>query len=833
MSVPAPSLVANGLVDWAARTPERVALHDRERALTFEEAAGLAGTCARMLVEHTGERRPDEPVIPLIVQRDVAGIVALLGAFYAGVPFAPIDAALPPAAVAELLARLGGPPLAVLTHPDQRRLVPTGTHPVPVPNHVRDPIAPQPVRPEDRSMVVFTSGSTGRPKGVVLDWWLHDARMGSPRREQRPPGTHLPNLAPVHWTAGIASAIDLATGASVGIIDPSRLDPLALLEELDRQQFARIALVPSLATQVLDLWPEGRRLESVTVVETYGEALTWEHVPGLRRLVSRDASIRAAYAASETVGGVFALEIRAEDPLGTGRVPLGRPRDPGRVRLEPTGDRADEAREIVVRGLVAKEYLGDPELTARRFGVDADGTRWWRSGDLAREGRDGQLRLVGRIDDMVKIRGTLVEPAEPERVLHAISGIRQAVVLPHRTSGGATRLVAHLELDAGSTLTPSEVMARLRAELAPHLVPRPLVRHDHLPLLATGKVDRMVLRDVPTEPWTVAPPRRVHDDVERAVAATAGEILELDGVHPDDDLWELGLDSLGAIELTVACSELGWGTLEPTAPLDHPTPAALAAALRVGALARASLAVTLNPEGARPPLFFVPGWGGTALAFHWVARALGDDQPVIVIEARGLHTPGAPDRTVDAGAARVAGEIDAAQPTGEVVVAGHSAGGVVAVEAARLLADRGRTVAVVLLDTPAPIPGGGRSRRERLREHLAGRRAVDVWRAALRRAHAELLALHPGNPERVTTARYRAFDLLAVRALRRHTTRPVDIPVTILHTGDLAHPDRWRALAPDLSIRPIAGGHLSMFVPPYADGLAACLAAVLGASPGA
>jgi len=826
-------VVATGLVDWAARTPQRVAVHDRERALTFEEVAGLAGTCARMLVERTGERHADEPVIPIIVQRNVAGIVALLGACCSGIPFAPIDAALPPAAVAELLVRLGGPPLALLTHPDQRRLVPTGTDPVPFPDDVRDPVAPQPVCAEDRSMVVFTSGSTGRPKGVVLDWRLHDARVDAPRRQRRPPLAHLPNLAPLHWTAGTGTAIDIATGSSVGMIDPSRLDPLALLEELDRQQFPQIALVPSLAVQVLDRWPEGRRLESVTDLETYGEALTWEHVPGLRRLIPEDAVIRAGYAASETVMGVLTLEIRADDPLGTGRVPLGPPRDPGQLRLEPTGDRADDAREIVVRGVVAKEYLGDPELTARRFGVDADGTRWWRSGDLAREGPDGQLHLVGRIDDMVKIRGTLVEPAEPERVLHAIPGIRQAVVLPHLMSGGATRLVAHLELDVGSALTPSDVAGRLRAELAPHLVPRPLVRHDHLPLLATGKVDRVALRDLPAEPWTKVAPRRVHDDVERAVAATACEILELDDVHPDDDLWELGLDSLGAIELTVACSELGWGTLEPTAPLDHPTAAALAAALRTGAPARTSLAVTLNPDGARPPLFFVPGWGGTALAFHWVARALGDDQPVVVIEASGLHTPGTPDRTVDAGAARVAGEIDAAQPTGEVVVAGHSAGGVVAVEAARLLADRGRTVAVVLLDTPAPVPGRGRrrTRRARLHEHLAGRRPVDVLRAARRRAHAELLALRPGDPDRGTTARYRAFDLLAVRALRRHRVRPVDLPVTLLHTGDVAHPDRWRALAPDLSVRPVAGGHLSMFLPPHADGLAANLAAVLGTSP--
>ena len=109
-------------------------------------------------------------------------------------------------------------------------------------------------------------------------------------------------------------------------------------------------------------------------------------------------------------------------------MPLGYPTCPDRLRLEPIGDDADEddARyEIVATGTVASGYLGDPALTAARFGTDADGTRWWRTGDLVQRAADGCLSHRGRIDDMVKIRGRLVEPAEPERVLRALPGRRE------------------------------------------------------------------------------------------------------------------------------------------------------------------------------------------------------------------------------------------------------------------------------------------------------------------------------------------------------------------------------------------------------------------------
>ena len=145
---------------------------------------------------------------------------------------------------------------------------------------------------------------------------------------------------------------------------------------------------------------------------------------------------------------------------------------------------------------VAMGYWRDRALTARAFGVDTDGTRFWRSGDLVRPDDEGLLHFVGRRDNVVKINGKLVEPSEPERVLGSIPGVRRGVVLVQPAPRGGSRLVAHLEVDDTGAPTPAEVRTAVVDRVAAHLVPAVLVRHDHLPLTERGKVDFPIARAI-------------------------------------------------------------------------------------------------------------------------------------------------------------------------------------------------------------------------------------------------------------------------------------------------------------------------------------------------
>ncbi len=578
-------------------------------------------------------------------------------------------------------------------------------------------------------------------------------------------------------------------------------------------------------------------------ISAAGEATRWEDVPGLRALVAPDAVIDALYGSTEAgMVPVCRLVIGPGDEVESGRVPLGDWTVPGRGRLVPLADGEDLA-EIVVRGVVARGYWDDPELEAAHFGRDEDGTRVLRTGNLARLDGRGRLVMAGRADELVKIRGMRVEPAEAERAFAGIAGVEQVVVLAHEGARG-TRLVGHVVVDPDVVAGPAEVRRELASRLPPHLVPSPLVVHAALPRLANGKVDRQALLAGPVEAWRSAVARPARDALEADVLVVCAEVLECDDVGPDDDLWELGLDSLRAVELAAGVSELGWGPFDQSLPLRHVSAAGIADALRAGAAGedpyRASEVVTLtegDPAGGVPVVAF-PGAGGTATAYVWLARALGSQRCFSVVEPHGLHTPGRPDRSVGAAADRAAGLVAARHPDGPVVLVGHSAGGAVAYETARRLTTRGRSVRVVLLDArltgPPPAPGAPTSGAPASGAPASGRPSVPGPRSRSRsRSRFRLEGLvsrivtevrlrwrtrRPGPPSR-DLVRFRAFGRIGERALRDYRPAPPTFPVVLLHVDDTARDD-WRAFVPDLDCRPVPGTHLTMLRPPHVDAVA-------------
>jgi acyl-coenzyme A synthetase/AMP-(fatty) acid ligase/thioesterase domain-containing protein len=809
---PSPLLVATDLVRRAAAEPIRIAARDERRAVTFAELDALAGTLATTLLEHRAELGPDA-YLPVVCGRDVESVIAMHAAMRAGLPFAPLDASSPPAMLAELLARTGDPRIAVVTRPEQAALLPAVVTVLEVPTGPGVATAPQPVCLEGPGAVLFTSGSTGRPKGVLLDWDGIDngvtVRRGD-HPDQDPRGSVL-ITSPFTFLGGFYWVTNMCTGPSLSIADPTAVDPVGLLERIDRERITVVSVVPSLAATIVGRWPDGRRLDSVRVVNTFGEALDWEQVPGLRALFSTDAVIASKYGASEGLSEIFRLTITPTTALGTGPVPLGTPVEPGRVRLQPVGDDPDGPRELAFLGRLARGYLGDPELTAAKFDQDADGTRVFRSGDVATVDADGVYHRIGRLDDLVKIRGKLVEPSEAQRVLRTIPGITTAVVLPQPGPAGAMMLVGHLVLDDGTDLTPRDVRRLLSQEIAPHLVPSLLVRHDGLPVNRHGKTDRQALVGAEPVPWLSSTPRPPANEEERFASSAAGIVLGRADVTPDDDLWELGLDSLSAVELTLLLEEAGWERLEPAVLLDHRSPAALARLHAAGS--RPSQAVWLNRDGSRPPLFCIPGAGGTAMAYRWVASEFGPDQPLLVVEPRGLHTPGRPDFTVAQAASRALEHIEPHLDDRPVTLVGYSGGGVVAYEMAGRLAGQGRSVRVLLLDAASS---------EALRREPGAATRTTVRRAALQ---AWLRAFPARTVPR--EQRYRAYFHIGGRAVQRYSVPPADFPVVVFHPDGSALAPHWRGVGADVDLVEVGGDHYTMLEPPHARGLVAAMRSAL------
>ena len=345
-----------------------------------------------------------------------------------------------------------------------------------------------------------------------------------------------------------------------------------------------------------------------------------------------------------------------------------------------------------------------------------------------------------------------------------------------------------------------------------HVIPGVMMRHDQLPLTDRGKVDRQTLQKLQPVAWLETDTRAAGSELETYLLGQLRAILETDDIGVDDDIWFVGLDSLGATELVASIADIGLGELAPTVLLEHRTIRSLARQLRDGIDERTTDIVTFNPETSGDPFFCITGGGGTAIRYQPLADCFSTERPLVVIEAHGMHTRGKPDRTITAMAQRAAVAANERQPTGTITLLGHSAGGLVAWAAAQQLVDNGRPARVVLFDTylvrgdvniriddwgPAP---SGMSRTRRIV------RANRLRLASLKRRWWEH---YPGAP-RADPLRYMAFNHIMVRAFRRHEIKPARFPVLYLPVRHQSNPDEWHRLATNLTITTVDGDHQTM-----------------------
>src|SRR5262249_16692493 len=266
-------------------------------------------------------------------------------------------------------------------------------------------------------------------------------------------------------------------------------------------------------------------------------------------------------------------------------VPIGRPLPNCRIYLlDPSGQTVPlgVAGELHIGGAgVAREYLNRPELTAEKvLEVDFEGRRerLYRTGDLARYLPDGNLELLGRTDDQVKIHGFRIEPGEIEAALRQHPEVSEAVVLPRDLAGTGRRLVAYIVPRVSQTPGPPDLRRFLLHKLPEFMVPSAFVRIQRLPRTPNGKIDRAALPvPDPTRPDDGEPLVSPRTREERILFNVWAEVLRIErfGVH--DNFFELGGDSILAIQIIARASGEGL-RLTPRQLFERQTIAELAGA---------------------------------------------------------------------------------------------------------------------------------------------------------------------------------------------------------------------------------------------------------------
>ncbi|WP_331712068.1 AMP-binding protein, partial [Rhodococcus sp. EPR-279] len=332
---------------------------------------------------------------------------------------------------------------------------------------------------------------------------------------------------------------------------------------------------------------ERRRASGATLrlVFASGEALAPTTARALRRAV-KGVELHNLYGPTEAAVDVTYHAVTDED---SDVMPIGAPVWNTAVyvldsRLNPTP--VGVAGELYLAGTqLARGYVSRPDLTADRFVAHpfaTNGQRLYRTGDVVRWNRDGELEYVGRSDFQVKLRGLRIELGEIESALLAQRSISQAVVVVRND-----QLVGYV-VPSGASVETGAVLGALRSRLAEYMVPSTLIVLEEFPLGASGKLDRKALPDPAFE---VTEYREPTNDIERTVAEVFAQVLGVERVGLDDDFFELGGNSLIATQLVSRLGVAMDTRIAVRELFDTSTVADLAA--RLG---------TLVATGSRPPL---------------------------------------------------------------------------------------------------------------------------------------------------------------------------------------------------------------------------------------
>ncbi|WP_055550579.1 non-ribosomal peptide synthetase, partial [Streptomyces kanamyceticus] len=569
------------LAEQARRTPEAIAVSDRDVTLTYRELTGRVDALAARL-----RRRGVTPGrnVGVLVDRSADMLVALLGVLAAGGAYVPLDPDYPvdrlrymaeDAGLHLLLARSGagadlGTPLMSMDALDE--------------DGEGLPSAPSTgPTAQDPAYVIYTSGSTGRPKGVqVPHRALANLLLSMAEEPGLTAGDHLLALTTVCFDiAALELFLPLITGGRVEIV-PAEVarDGVLLRRLLESSPATAVQATPATWKMLLAAgWSGKQGLKALCG----GEALDQDTA---EQLLARAGQVWNMFGPTETT--IWSAVCR----LAPGeRVTIGHPIANTQLHVLDTRGRqvpAGVPGELYIGGAgLATGYLGRPELTAERF-VTMDGERRYRTGDLVRTLPDGRIEYLSRLDAQVKVRGFRVEPGEIESVLRAQDGVREAVVTARRV-GGDNVLHAFLVLGEGAGLPRREALAQW---LPAHLVPDVLVPLPTLPQTLNGKVDRGRLTDAPLAELrgtdAAARPARQPVNGARQPAARIDELTELIadilGTAPADvpadvPLGQLGMNSISFTELSTRISERYGIEVLPTLFYRYPTVAAVAAQL--------------------------------------------------------------------------------------------------------------------------------------------------------------------------------------------------------------------------------------------------------------
>ena len=431
------------------------------------------------------------------------------------------------------------------------------------------------VAPENLAYCIYTSGSTGKPKGVMIEHknimnYVHRNEKSLEIMHYASPGRVNLALASFSFDVSVVEEfVPLCNGNTVVIATEAEIHDPALFARLVKETKADgITCTPTYLLSLLEI-PESREaIRQFTFFDIGAEAFPRQLYDRLREL-RQDSVILNVYGPTEcTMGCAAALMTGGE------QVTVGPPiANTVFYVADSFGNELPVGRkgELIICGdQVGRGYVNLPGKTAAAF-FTHKGLRAYHSGDLAAWTDNGEIRIFGRIDNQIKLRGFRIELDEIEKVMTEFPGVSSSAAAVRKT--GATEYLAGY-FTAKEAVSVSNLKAFMQEKLPEYMVPGVLTQLAEMPMTQNGKVNRKALPEPDLQELKAEyiPPET---ETEKALCSAFARTLKLEEnkVGLLDDYFDLGGDSLRAM---VVLSEANIDGLTAADVFQHRTPGRIA-----------------------------------------------------------------------------------------------------------------------------------------------------------------------------------------------------------------------------------------------------------------
>jgi len=463
-----------------SRHPDAPALVSPRESLNYAELEARAGAVARQL---SGTSRD---VVGLLHPNSPGFATGLLGALWAGKTVAVLPW-VAPAPLVKLMAAEAGFRAVLAAEKLAPRALEAGLEPmVAAQADSAARAADPPMRPLalPAAVLLYTSGTTGRPKAVALSESNLLANVEGCRvAGQFTAEDVMLAILPLFHAFGLTVTLLLPLSLGGKVVLEDRFVPRTSLQSVASHRVSAMIGVPS-QFRLLAKEPAQGDATSLRLCIAGAERLGDHTGQAFEQRFSRP--LLQGYGATEASPVVSFNRPQSNRPRTVG-LPLPNVRVTIREDLRELS--GGERGEVCVEGpSVMLGYFHQPEATQQKIpsGVLRTGDQGWLDSD-------GYLHLAGRADDMIKVAGEKVYPAEIESVLEALDGVEEAAVIAVEDPARGAALAAFVAPRPATSLDASAVRTACRERLDAARVPRTITVVEQLPRSPSGKVDKKSL----------------------------------------------------------------------------------------------------------------------------------------------------------------------------------------------------------------------------------------------------------------------------------------------------------------------------------------------------